>query len=87
MSAHFVPPRDPNTAQINQIRDKIAAVLNQYISGRGKETKVTKAVDELIKTLRPLLKIAPPASKGATVMTEAATRNEYNNFTKGPNNL
>jgi len=87
MSATFIPPRDPNEQRMKSIRDKITQVLNVHINGRGKEKKVSKAVDEIISTLRPLLKIQEGSDKGATVMTESATRNTYGKFTKGPSNL
>lgn len=73
MSVHYVPPTDPNEVRLEQIRKKLSAVLESHISGRGKETKIKKAVDEAILAIRPLLKIAPKPSKGATMMTEAAS--------------
>ncbi len=87
MSVHYVPPRDPNAAQVQQIKEKISQVLNKYIGGRGKGTKVEKATVEMIDALGPLLKLNRGPTKGATIMTEAATRNEYGTMTKGPNNI
>lgn len=82
MSAHFIPPRDPNEVRLDQIKKSITQVLNGHISGRGKETKIAKAAEDLILALGPLLKLAPKASKGATVMTEAGSVGK-----KGPSNL
>jgi len=82
MSAHFIPPKDPNEARLEQIKKAITQVLDSHISGRGKETKIAKAADDLILTLEPLLKLAPKASKGATIMTEAGSVGK-----KGPSNL
>ena len=87
MSVHYVPPRDPNAAQLQQVKDKISQVLNKYIGGRGKETKVGKATIEMIDALGPLLKLNKGPGKGATIMTEAATRNKYGTMTKGPSNI
>jgi hypothetical protein len=90
MSTHYVPPRDPNKVRLEQIETAIVQVLiNGHISGRGKETKAAKAAAEIITVLGPLLKLAPKADKGATVMTPAASmRNEETGtFRKGPSNL
>jgi len=82
MSAHFIPPKDPNEVRLGQIKKAIAQVLDGHISGRGKETKIAKAADDLILALGPLLRLAPKASKGATIMTEASSVGR-----KGPSNL
>jgi hypothetical protein len=82
MSVHYIPPRDPNEVRVTQIQDAITEVLNSHISGRGKETKIKRATADIITALKPLLKLAPKASKGATVATEASSAGR-----KGPNNL
>ena len=88
MSAHFVPAHDPNKARIGKIKATITKVLDSHISGRGKDTKISKAADDLIIALTPLLKIPSKADKGATVMTEAAShKREDGSFGKGPSNL
>lgn len=84
MGAHWIPPRDPNEVRLEQIRGVITEVLQSHISGRGKETKIKKASDDIITVLRPLLKLASEPTKGATVMTEAAS---MRNAKKGPSNL
>jgi len=87
MTVKFIPPRDPNELRLKQIEDAITQVLNNHIHGRGRDTKIKLAVSDVILALRPLLKIAPAPSKGATVMTESASRNEGGGFTKGPQSL
>ena len=82
MSTHFIPPRDPNEVRMAQIQDAIGLVLTNHISGRGKETKIKRATDDIILALRPLLKLAPKPDKGATIMTEASSMGR-----KRPNNL
>jgi hypothetical protein len=75
---------------MGQIETAIVQVLiNGHISGRGKETKAAKAAKEIISALGPLLKMAHKPTKGATVMTPAASmRNEETGtFRKGPSNL
>ncbi len=73
MTVTHIPPRDPNETRMKQIQDAIKQVLDSHISGRGKETKIKRATDDIITVLRPLLKLAPPPSKGATMMTEAGS--------------
>lgn len=82
MSVHYVPPRDPNEARLEQIREAISTVLQSHISGRGKDTKIKKAADDIIVALKPLLKLPAKPDKGATVMTEASSLGR-----KKPNNL
>lgn len=88
MSVKFIPPRDPNETRLTQIKDAISKVLDGHISGRGKKTKIERAVNEIVLVLRPLLKLAPKPDKGATVMTEAASsRRGDGSFGKRPSNL
>jgi len=86
MTVKYIPPRDPNEGRVERIQDAIIGVLNSHISGRGKETKIKRAADDIINVLRPLLKLSSSPSKGATVMTEAATKIE-GGYRKGPSNL
>ena len=90
MTAKFVPARDPNKARMEQIETSIVQVLiNGHISGRGKETKAAKAAKSIIQALGPLLKLPSKPTKGATVMTTAASHRseEDGTFRKGPSNL
>ena len=82
MTTKFIPPRDPNEVRMGQIKAAISNVLDAHISGRGKETKIEKATDDIVTALRPLLKLAKKPDKGATVMTEAGSMGR-----KGPDNL
>jgi len=90
MTYKFIPARDPNEARLEQVETSIVQVLiNGHISGRGKETKAAKAAKEIIQALGPLLKLTPKSTKGATIMTPAASmkNKETGTFRKGPSNL
>lgn len=87
MSAHFIPPKDPNEKRLEQIENALTEVLRPYIKGRGapKEERIKAAVTDSIKAIRPLLKLVKSGEHGATVMTEAASMNATGK--KGPKNL
>lgn len=89
MSAKFIPPQDPaSQRRKEQALSAIRGVLSGYISGRGSETKIERAAQEVVRALGSMLKMPSKPDKGATVMTEAASsKNDAGNYVKGPNNL
>lgn len=86
MGVHYIPPADKNEARLDQIRTLLHGTLEQYITGKGRKKRIESAVDDVIRNLKPMLKLAKPPDLGATIMTEsAATRNKHtNDFTTKP---
>jgi len=84
MSANFIPARDvASEKRKDSFKAQLNSILDNYISGRGKETKTEKAVGEILQLLEPYLRLNNKNEKGATVMTEGASMTK----SKGPSNL
>jgi len=86
MSTHHVPPKDAKAERLSKARARVLETLSPFITGKDKDARLTQAIDGVMAVFTPLFKFSSD-SKGATVMTEAATRNEAGTFSKGPKNL
>lgn len=90
MTVKFIPPRDPRAARVEKARARLSETLGPFITGKNKAARLEQAISEVMDVFMPLLKLPSEPSKGATVMTEAATRrppDEGGGFRKGPSNL
>ena len=83
MSAHWVPPQDKR-----QIRmDHLEKLLAEKIAELTSVSTAKKIVKPLLEFLRPYIKLPEAATKGATIMTEAAATNKDGRYLKAPENL